>query len=160
MTEQVVCEVTVDAPSSTVFRLLTEADLLVQWIGISATADPRPGGVFRFELFPGEFCSGRYVEVEKDRRVVFTWGWESGRMPPPAGTSTVTFVLTDEDGSTVVRVEHSGLDEIARAFHADGWPKFLSRLIAVAEGRDPGEDPAAPYADGRDPELPTKGDTT
>ena len=147
------CEIVVKAPASVVHRMLTEAELLVRWIGINAEVDPRPGGRFRFELFPGEFCSGRYVEVTSER-VVFTWGWESGRMAPPPGTSTVTFDLLEHDGATTVRLTHTGLDAEASAFHSDGWAKFLERLHAVAEGREPPTDPAAPYADGRQLEAP------
>ena len=29
-----------------------------------------------------------------------------------------------------------------RRLHAEGWSRFLPRLIAVVAGRDPGEDPA------------------
>jgi hypothetical protein len=29
-----------------------------------------------------------------------------------------------------------------RSMHADGWGRYLARLAAVIEGRDPGPDPA------------------
>jgi uncharacterized protein YndB with AHSA1/START domain len=141
--DAVVCEVDVRAPAAAVYALFTEPAQLVRWIGIRALLEPRPGGVFRFELLPGEFCSGSYVELVPGRRVVFTWGWESGALPVPPGSSTVEVDLDERDGVTHVRLRHSGLSAAMRPWHAEGWERFLGRLAAVAESRDPGRDPAA-----------------
>jgi uncharacterized protein YndB with AHSA1/START domain len=142
MTDAVVCEIDVRAPAAEVFAMFTDPALLVRWIGIRALLEPQPGGAFRFELVPGEFCSGRYVEVDPPRRVVFTWGWESGALPVAAGSTTVEVDLTEHDGVTHVRLTHRGLDAAMRAMHAGGWDRYLARLAAVLEGRDPGPDPA------------------
>jgi uncharacterized protein YndB with AHSA1/START domain len=91
---------------------------------------------------PGEFCSGRYVEVVPDRRVVFTWGWDSGALPVAPGSTTVEVDLDEHDGVTRVRLAHRGLDAAMRPMHAEGWQRYLARLAAVSEGRDPGPDPA------------------
>jgi uncharacterized protein YndB with AHSA1/START domain len=83
---------------------------------------------------------------------VFTWGWESGALPVAPDSSTVEVDLEERDGLTHVRLVHRGLDAAMREMHADGWPRYLARLAAAAEGRDPGPDPAATYADsGRSP---------
>jgi uncharacterized protein YndB with AHSA1/START domain len=142
VTDAVVCEIEVRAPAAEVFAMFTDPALLVRWIGIRALLEPRPGGAFRFELVPGEFCSGRYVEVDPPRRVVFTWGWESGALPVAPGSTTVEVDLTEHDGVTHVRLTHRGLDAAMRAMHAGGWDRYLARLAAVLEGRDPGPDPA------------------
>jgi uncharacterized protein YndB with AHSA1/START domain len=139
----VVREVLVHAPAARVFEFFVDPAELVRWIGIRALLEPRPGGVFRFEVAPGAFCSGRYVEVDPPRRVVFTWGWESGPFDVPPGSSTVEVDLVESDGVTHVRLVHSGLSGAMRPWHAAGWDSFLARLAAVAEGRDPGPDPAA-----------------
>ncbi len=146
--DAVVCEVAVHAPAETVYRLFTEPAELVRWIGIRALLEPRPGGAFRFELMPGEFCSGRYVELVPHRRVVFTWGWESGALPVPPGSSTVEVDLDESDGVTHVRLTHRGLDAAMRPWHADGWRRYLDRVAAVAEGRAPGPDPSAAHPEG------------
>jgi uncharacterized protein YndB with AHSA1/START domain len=140
--DAVVCEVAIHAPAARVFAMFTDPALLVRWIGIRALLEPRPGGSFRFELVPGEFCSGRYVEIVPDRRVVFTWGWESGALPVAPGSTTVEVDLSERDGVTHVRLTHRGLDPAMRAMHADGWARYLARLEAVLDGRDPGPDPA------------------
>lgn len=134
-------EVVVEAPPEEVFRWFTEPELLVSWIGLAARLDPRPGGLFRFEIAPGEWCSGRYLELEPGRRVVFTWGWESGAIPVPPGSSTVEIDLAAHPEGTLVRLVHRGLAPEARGLHEEGWSRFLPRLAAVVAGRDPGPDP-------------------
>jgi uncharacterized protein YndB with AHSA1/START domain len=139
--------------------MFTDPARLVCWIGLRALLEPRAGGAFRFELLPGEFCSGRYVELVPGRRVVFTWGWESGALPVAAGSTTVEVDHDERDGVTHVRLTHRGLDEMMRAMHADGWPRYLARLADAAEGRDPGPDPAAAYAQSGPPPAPPAGAT-
>ena len=147
-------EVTISAPADLVYRLLTEDELLVRWMGMSAQLDPRPGGVFRFEIAPGHFCSGRYTEVVPGRRVVFTWGYESDAMPLAPGSSIVEIDIESQGDASLVRLVHRGLEGPMHTMHADGWSRYLERLGAVAEGRDPGADPAAPYQSGAVPEIP------
>ena len=156
MSDEVVCEIAIRAPAAAVYAMFTDPAKLVRWIGIRALLEPRPGGAFRFELVPGEFCSGRYVELEPHRRVVFTWGWESGAIPVAPGSSTVEVDLEERGGVTRVRLTHRGLDAALRPMHAEGWASYLDRLAAAAEGRDSGPhpppDPAAAYAEtGRSP---------
>jgi uncharacterized protein YndB with AHSA1/START domain len=93
-----------------------------------------PGGIFRFELMPGEFCSGRYVELVPGRRVVFTWGWESGAIAVEPGSSTVEVDLVERDGMTHLTLTHRGLGEAVRHMHGEGWEKFLAQLAIAAEG--------------------------
>jgi uncharacterized protein YndB with AHSA1/START domain len=140
--DAVVSEITVRAGADEVYAMFTDPARLVRWIGIRALLEPRPGGQFRFELVEGEFCSGRYVELVPGRRVVFTWGWESGALPVAPGSTTVEVDLEERDGVTRVRLTHRGLDAAMREMHAEGWVRYLARLAAVLEGREPGLDPA------------------
>ena len=140
--DAVVEEHEIDAPVEEVFEYFVRPELLVRWIGVAAELEPRPDGVFRFEVMPGEFCSGRYVEVEPPRRVVFTWGWESGAIPVPPGSSTVEVDLEPIGDRTRLRLVHRDLAPEVRDLHADGWRQFLPRLVAAAEGREIPADPA------------------
>jgi uncharacterized protein YndB with AHSA1/START domain len=135
--EAVACEQVVAAPPAEVFRWFVDPDLLAGWIGIRATLEPRPGGSFRFEIADGEWCSGRYLEVVPGRRVVFTWGWDSGAIPVPPGSSTVEVDLEPHPDGTLVRLVHRDLAPEVRPLHADGWSRFLPRLAAVVAGQDP-----------------------
>jgi uncharacterized protein YndB with AHSA1/START domain len=154
--DAVTSEIEVRASLEDVYAMFTNPEQLVRWIGIRALIEPRPGGQFRFELVPGEFCSGRYVELDPPRRVVFTWGWESGALPVEPGSTTVSVDLAQAGDVTRVHLTHSGLSDPMRPFHADGWRRFLARLRAVAEGRDPGPDPAASYAETGPPAEPPR----
>jgi uncharacterized protein YndB with AHSA1/START domain len=132
--EPVVSEIAVRASADAVYAMFTDPAQLVRWIGIRALLEPRPGGQFRFELMEGEFCSGRYVELVPGRRVVFTWGWESGALPVVPGSTTVEVDLEERDGVTHVRLTHRGLDAAMRRMHAEGWSRYLPVLAAVLEG--------------------------
>jgi uncharacterized protein YndB with AHSA1/START domain len=135
--EVVAREQVVAAPPTEVFRWFVDPDRLASWIGIRATLDPRPGGSFRFEIVDGEWCSGRYLEVVPGKRVVFTWGWESGAIPVPPGSSTVEVDLDPHPDGTLVRLVHRDLAPEVRRLHADGWSRFLPRLAAVVAGQAP-----------------------
>jgi uncharacterized protein YndB with AHSA1/START domain len=140
--DAIVREIDIRAPAAAVYEMFTDPEKLVRWIGIRALLEPRPGGSFRFELLPGEFCSGRYVELVPGRRVVFTWGWESGAIPVEPNSTTVEVDLEEHDGVTRLRLTHRGLAAGVRPMHDEGWGKYLARIAAVAEGRNPGPDPA------------------
>jgi uncharacterized protein YndB with AHSA1/START domain len=133
MSDALVSEIEVSAPIERVYAMFTEPGELVRWIGIRAMLEPKPGGRFRFELMPGEFCSGRYVELDPPHRIVFTWGWESGALPVEPGSSTVTVELRAEGGTTHVRLTHTGLSEDMQRHHAGGWANFLPKLKEAAE---------------------------
>jgi uncharacterized protein YndB with AHSA1/START domain len=142
MTGAVRSEVVVRAAPDEVYRWFVEPRLLVRWLGIDALLEPQPGGSFRFEIMDGEWCSGSYVELVPGRRVIFTWGWDSGAIPVPPGSSTVEVDLLDHADGTLVRLVHRDLAPEARELHADGWSRFLPRLAAAAARRDPGPMPA------------------
>jgi uncharacterized protein YndB with AHSA1/START domain len=133
--EPVTAAIDIDAPIEAVYAMFTEPRELIRWIGIRAMLEPTPGGQFRFELMPGEFCSGRYVELDPPRKVVFTWGWESGALPVEPGSSTVTVELSHvDDGKTHVQLTHSDLPSDAmREHHTGGWANFLPRLKGATE---------------------------
>jgi len=46
-----------------VYRWLVRPELLVRWIGVDAQLEPRSGGRFRIEITDGQWCSGRYLEL-------------------------------------------------------------------------------------------------
>jgi uncharacterized protein YndB with AHSA1/START domain len=147
--DAVVREQVVAAPPGEVFGWFIDPDLLARWIGIRAALEPRPGGSFRFEIVDGEWCSGRYLEIVPGQRVVFTWGWDSGAIPVPPGSSTVEVDLEPHPDGTLVRLVHRDLAPEVRPLHADGWSRFLPRLAEVVAGGDP-----VPYPTSLPEEVP------
>jgi uncharacterized protein YndB with AHSA1/START domain len=137
-------QLVIDAPADEVFELLVDPGLFVEWMAVDPTLDPVPGGQIRWTHANGDTCSGRYVEVVPHRRVVFTYGWERPEVQIPPGSTTVEIDLEPRpDGTTLLTLVHSGLDDLAADAHGGGWAHYLGRLRSAAEGHPPGPDPFA-----------------
>lgn len=137
-------ELVLAAPPEAVFPWFTDPTKLVRWIGVSADLDPVPGGRFRFEVAPGQYCEGAYVEVDPPRRLVLTWGWREPTLRVPPGSSRVEVLLAPTaEGGTLLRLVHVlPDDDDARLLHDDGWSRFLERLRDVASDGAAGEYPS------------------
>jgi uncharacterized protein YndB with AHSA1/START domain len=134
-------EVFIAAPAETVFKFLTDAQLMTHWLGFFPQLDPHPGGVFQVEVSPGNIARGEFTEVVPFRRVAFTWGWKSPRsdlaaLPP--GTSLVEIELEPCDGGTHLRLRHSRLPEELQPIHAERWSVHLGRLAIFFDDRPSG----------------------
>jgi uncharacterized protein YndB with AHSA1/START domain len=136
-------EVHIDASPETIFEFFTDPVKAVRWMGVAATLDPRPGGVYRVEI--GSYIAvGEFVEIDPPNRIAWTWGWENDPSMTPPGSSTVEITLSAEDGGTRVRLVHSGLtSQQSAAAHGDGWDQYMPRLAIAAAGGDAGPDPNA-----------------
>jgi uncharacterized protein YndB with AHSA1/START domain len=136
-------EVRVEAPPERVFPYFTDPEKMVRWIGVGATLDPRPGGVFWVDTKSDYFFEGKYIAIEPHSRVVFTWGYANfpdEENPLPPGSSRVEVELVPDGAATIVRLTHRVPAQLD-AFHAVGWEHYLGRLAIVAAGGDPGPDP-------------------
>jgi uncharacterized protein YndB with AHSA1/START domain len=135
--DAVIQELVLQAPAEQVFEMFTDSRQLARWIGISADVQPQPGGRFRFEITPGQFCEGQYVIVDRPCRLVFTWGWTDPDFGLAPGLSRVEVTLTrcgDHGRQTRIRLVHTGLAGDLGLLHDDGWSRFLARLAAAAAG--------------------------
>lgn len=139
----VVHEVFVALPAEEVFEFFTDASRLVRWIGRSTSVEAVKDGEFSFEIVPGQYCRGSYVEITPPVFVSFTWGWTDPAWHLPPGSSLVSVHLKPVEGGTRVRLTHSQLPGDLRAIHDEGWTKFLARLVAVTAGVEP-----PPYPEG------------
>ena len=91
--------------------------------------DPRVGGAFRIATVGDESSmvhTGTYQEIERPRRLVFTWA--SAATQHRDSIVTVTFQPTST-GSTLVEIHQVGLpDDEARSSHHTGWSDVLREL--------------------------------
>jgi uncharacterized protein YndB with AHSA1/START domain len=71
---------------------------------------------------------GRFLELVPHRRVVFTYGWEDGRLGVAPGSTTVEIDLVEEAGVTTLRLVHHGLPPETVPDHERGWTYFLYLL--------------------------------
>jgi uncharacterized protein YndB with AHSA1/START domain len=123
-----------------VFPFFTDPDKMRRWSGIDHKLDPQPGGIYRVDMDGTHVTRGEYIEVNPPHRVAFTWGWEDGGIPVPAGSTTVEITLTADGDDTIVRLVHRGLPLEAVEAHAAGWRHYLARLAIAGGGGDPGPD--------------------
>jgi uncharacterized protein YndB with AHSA1/START domain len=125
----------IEAEPDFVFDYFTDPEALVRWMGDRAVLDPRPGGEFTL-YFDDRCVEGRYVEIDRPRRLVITWGRRgSSEMPPFSSTLEVSFAA-EADG-TRVSIVHHGLPESELERHRLGWTHYLPRLREVGEGKTP-----------------------
>ena len=124
-------ELTIAAPATVVWVHLTTADGLTRWVGPEASAEPVPGGALRWMHPNGATVVGRFVELVPHRRVVFTYGWEDGRLGVGPESTTVEIDLEERAGVTTLRLVHHGLPPDALADHERGWAYFLGVLRAT-----------------------------
>ena len=117
-----------------VYEYFTQAEAMVQWMGQSASLDPRAGGEFAVDV-NGVAVRGRYLELEPPNRLVISWGFSGSDVLPP-GTSTVEIRLRPEGGGTRVEIAHSGLTRTEAKEHVAGWHRFLGHLAAVVSAAE------------------------
>ena len=118
----------IEAPPDIVFSYLTDSSRFVQWMGVGAQLDPRPGGRYRIDVDGQHVAIGEYREVDPPRRLVMSWGWEGHPTVPP-GSTTVEITLTPDAGATVLRLRHLDLpSDGERQLHTAGWKLYTSKL--------------------------------
>ena len=127
------CERTIDAPVDIVWDLVTTAAGLTTWMAVEASVDPTPGGAITWRHDNGEVVEGVVVEVVPMRRFVFTYGWATGFLPVPPGSTTVTIEFESIANATRVSLRHTGLSAELADRHAAGWAHFVGRWADRAE---------------------------
>jgi uncharacterized protein YndB with AHSA1/START domain len=98
-----------------------EVDLRVGGRYVLRMRDDRTGDV--------HVVAGEYREVDRPRRLVYTWAWQGDDGPQSGPVSVVTVEFRpDGDGTTVV-LEHSGLPSQESCHrHAMGWTGTFENL--------------------------------
>jgi len=97
-----------------------------------AETDLRVGGRFRVQYWgqndEHHSVSGIYREVVPNRKLVFSWAWQS----TPERESQVTIDLNPVTDGTMLTLTHEQFfNEKARDDHRFGWEKAFDRLEAM-----------------------------
>lgn len=120
--------VVIQAAPETVFGYFTDSARWAAWWGAGSTIDATPGGRIYIRYPNGVEASGEVMAVEAPRRIVFTFGYASGK-PMGPGSSQVTIVLEPEGeqgNATRLHLRHELADAEARDAHVAGWRFQLS----------------------------------
>lgn len=141
-------DVTIEAPRAAVWRCWTEPSLLKQWYCPkpwrveSVDAEYRPGGRFN-SVFAGpngeQFENvGCLLDVEAQRRLVFTDGYREGFLPAEKHFMTGYLELSDEDGKTrmIWGARHANADDTKKHLEmgfVEGWKAAASQLDELAK---------------------------
>lgn len=134
-----------DVPPGVLYRAFT--DRIDGWFAAPGTVRMRveAGEPFFFEVRVGNQRYphyGRFVRLERDRRVELTWV-----TPGTRGVETVLRIdLTAEDAGTRLRLTQTGfLDIPSREAHEQAWPMVLDqlaeRLAELSEDDHPKDSP-------------------
>jgi uncharacterized protein YndB with AHSA1/START domain len=139
-TDAITVEKFINAEQQVVFSYFTETDKIKAWYATDAQLDPRPGGVCNID-HEGQDAStmyhsvGEFIEVSPYSRVIYTWGYTDPDMGdlPQNGNSTVQVDFVPQDGGTLVRLAHSGLNANVREGFGDGNSTILDTLAEMFE---------------------------
>lgn len=122
--------VVIRAPRETVFRYFTDSARWAAWWGAGSTIDARPGGKMYIRHPNGVETVGEVLEVSSPERIVFSYGFASGKPVAPGG-SRVTIELGQEAAGTRLHLWHEFAEEAARDEHVQGWRFQLSLFSNV-----------------------------
>ena len=97
-------------------------------VDCQARCDPRPGGAFSLVMASGEMrreVSGAYVQVDRPRKLVFTW---IGPLTNDVETLvTVDFIAQGDETELVLTHERLPTSSIVEG-HTRGWGAILDHL--------------------------------
>jgi uncharacterized protein YndB with AHSA1/START domain len=137
-----------DAPPALVFRLWESRDHMLRWWGpeefttIELDWELAPGRAWRGAMTSKQYGLSKFGgvirEVEKNRRIVFTFQWDEDSGRDLDTVVTVTFA--DKDGKTIQTFHQTPFSTVAiRDSHIGGWNSLFNKQqlyvenIAVAE---------------------------
>ncbi len=133
----------VKAAAEQIFDLWTRPDLMVRWmspfpgaVDCKASCDLRPGGRFSLVMTSAEASrevSGTYVEIDRPRKLVFTW---TGPLTNNVNTLVTVELHPRGDDETDLVLTHERLPTPAiHDGHTRGWGHILDHLAdAVTKG--------------------------
>jgi uncharacterized protein YndB with AHSA1/START domain len=137
-------ERTFAAPAATVFDAWTSESALrlwwpagPDWDTTVADVDVRVDGRLRLVMrspdgteFGGE---GRYIEITRPTRLVFTWQWDAAELGTAVQLVEVSFTENPDQTTTVVLINR-GLTEAEKQSHLEGWQASFDNLDRVLRG--------------------------
>ena len=144
MTEAVVTRV-MPAPPELVYDEWLDPDALADWMcprpayPTGLLCEPWVGGELRIDINDPDqggamTVTGRYLGLDRPRRLSFTWWCTTWPARTPPSVVTVTFEPYG-DGQTLMTIRHSQLDPALRDQHQRGWEAIADQLAQALPRR-------------------------
>ena len=142
MTDKIEREISIQAPITAVWDVITKPEYISQWFGSQVEIDVRAGGKGR--LIWGENFEAplAIVEVEKPHLFSFLWVAPDEETRANHQQTLVTFKLTQDGAETKLSLTESDFEKLAIpaeqkatliANHTSGWVEILSKLQNCAQ---------------------------
>lgn len=144
---------TFDAPLALVWRMWESRDHMIRWWGpeiftcIELDWELTPGRPWRAMMASRQYhrevsrMGGTILEVEKHKRIVFSFAWDEDSGRDMDTIITVTFA--EKDGATLQTFHQAPFSGVAvRDSHVGGWNSLIDKQqrytenLAVAEDHD------------------------
>jgi uncharacterized protein YndB with AHSA1/START domain len=117
--------VEIQARPDTVFSFFTDSARWAKWWGTGSSIEARVGGKVLIRNPGGIEALGEVLEVVPAKRIVFTYGFATGK-PIPPGSSRVTISLEPWEAGTRLHLLHEFPEAAVRHEHVQGWRYQLS----------------------------------
>jgi uncharacterized protein YndB with AHSA1/START domain len=130
LTERLDRTIVIGARPEVVFRYFTDSSRWARWWGAGSSIEAKPGGEMRIRYPDGSEASGQVLEIAPPQRIVFTYGYASGKLIPPGG-SRVTIRVDPHERGALVALTHEFADAAMRDQHIQGWRFQLSLFSNV-----------------------------
>lgn len=128
LTHRLERSVVIQASRETVFLFFTDSARWAKWWGAGSSIEAHAGGKVFIRNPGGVEVLGEILEVVPPERIVFTYGYASGK-PILPGSSRVSIVLETCEAGTRLHLLHEFAEATSRDEHVQGW-RFQLSLFA------------------------------
>lgn len=145
-TQDIVVDEVFPHSPETIWKTLTDGDLIGRWMMPPIGFEPAVGKRFAFHTQPAGQWDGvidcQVLEVVPNERFAYAWkgGHESNAGYGSRLETVVTWTLSKVDEGTRVRLVHSGFvlpkNDTAYKNMSEGWQKVVRNLDAIAAEQD------------------------
>jgi uncharacterized protein YndB with AHSA1/START domain len=127
-----------DAPVALVFRVWSDRDHMLGWLGPADFTcthldyDFRIGGKWRAcivsQTYGENWMGGEFKEIETNRRILYTFKWDSGEDEEDGIETLITVTFAEQDGKTVQSFHQTPFSSVeSRDSHVEGWNESFDR---------------------------------
>jgi len=123
-----------DVPVEQLYEAWTDPAQVVQWMGpgevkcVDAQIDLQVGGSYRIHMVSDDgdhIATGEYLEIAPNRRLKYSWGWESQTV---TGTCVTVEFQSKGQGSQITLVHEDFPEREAMEKHTQGWNGCIDGL--------------------------------